>query len=216
MRYSCIKTLYKSYLATRKAASTVIGCAKLRILGRARLGSHVTVAGPIRVKVFPGGKLIIGDDVRFQSGFRYNPVGHECVTGIWVGKGGRLEIESGAGLSAVTIVCLDHVTIGRNTLIGGGTRIYDTDFHALTAEQRRRCNYLDVKKAPVNIGANCFVGGYCTILKGVTIGDGSVIGACSVVTKKVPAGQIWAGNPACYIRDVVQGESPTSSGGDCA
>lgn len=40
------------------------------------------------------------------------------------------------------------------------------------------------------------------MLKGVTIGKGSVIGAGSVVTKMVPAGQVWAGNPARYIRDV--------------
>lgn len=194
-----IKVFYRCYLALCTARDTAIGRAKLWVFGRAVLGAHVTAAGPIRVKVFPGGKLVIGDGVRLQSGFRYNPVGQECVTGIWVGQDGRLDIESGVGLSGTTIVCLEHVTIGRNTLVGGGARIYDTDFHVLDPEQRR-LNPHGVKQAPIRIGSDCFIGGYSTILKGVTIGDGAVIGAGSVVAKDVPAGQIWAGNPARFIR----------------
>lgn len=49
---------------------------------------------------------------------------------------------------------------------------------------------------------NVFIGAKCIILKGVTIGENSVIGAGSVVTKNVPANQIWAGNPAKFIKNV--------------
>lgn len=56
--------------------------------------------------------------------------------------------------------------------------------------------------APVVIGNDVFIGVKCIILKGVTIGDGAIIGAGSVVTKSIPANQIWAGNPAKYIREI--------------
>ena len=52
------------------------------------------------------------------------------------------------------------------------------------------------------IGKRVFVGGHSIILKGVTIGDDAVIGAGSVVAKNVPVGEIWAGNPARFIRKV--------------
>lgn len=44
------------------------------------------------------------------------------------------------------------------------------------------------------------MGAYCIILKGVTIGDNSVIGAGSVVTRDVPANEVWAGNPARFMK----------------
>lgn len=60
----------------------------------------------------------------------------------------------------------------------------------------------DIKSRPVNIGKNVFVGGHVIILKGVTIGDGAIIGAGSVVTKDVPTNEIWAGNPATFVKKV--------------
>lgn len=195
----CLKLTYHLYIRLHKLRSTVVGYLKLVVFGRARIGRGVSVAGLIRVKVFPGGRLIIGDGVRFQSGFRYNPVGSESVTGIWVGPKGTLDIGAEAGMSGTTLVCMEKVTIGRGTLIGGGTRIYDTDFHALTPEKRKN-EPGNIPTKPVVIGSDCFIGGYCMILKGVTIGDGAVVGAGSVVAKDIPAGQIWAGNPARLIR----------------
>lgn len=87
--------------------------------------------------------------------------------------------------------------------MGGGTSIYTTDFHSLDPiirasdedQKYRRC-------ASVVIRDNVFIGAKCIILKGVTIGENSIIGAGSVVTKNVPANQIWAGNPAKYIRNL--------------
>ena len=58
------------------------------------------------------------------------------------------------------------------------------------------------KCAPVVIEDNVFIGARCIILKGVTIGENSVVGAGSVVTKSIPANEIWAGNPAKFIRKI--------------
>lgn len=207
MLLTLARAAYKARLASATAVWTAIGRATLRLLGRACLGRGIRIRGPIRVRVFPGGRVTIGNGVRFQSGFPYNPVGSECVMSLWVGPAGHLEIGAGAGLSGASLVCLESLTIGPRTLIGGGVRIYDTDFHALTPEGRQPGSPQEVRTAPVRIGADCFVGGYSIILKGVTIGDGAVIGAGSVVTRDVPPRQIWAGNPARFIRSL--DEMPT-------
>lgn len=68
------------------------------------------------------------------------------------------------------------------------------------AEERLRRPDRGIKRAPVSIGERAFVGGHSILLKGVTVGPESVIGAGSVVTRSVPAGEIWAGNPASRVR----------------
>jgi acetyltransferase-like isoleucine patch superfamily enzyme len=87
--------------------------------------------------------------------------------------------------------------------IGGGVKIYDTDFHFPDAGIRSGNRDLPHKAtAAVVVKDNAFIGAFSIILKGVTIGENSIIGAGSVVTKSVPDNQIWAGNPAKFIREV--------------
>lgn len=93
-----------------------------------------------------------------------------------------------------------NIKILNNVKIGG-TCIYTSDFHSLNAEIRRSKEDLQQRKtAPVTIGNDVFIGAHCIILKGVSIGDNSIIGAGSVVTKSIPSGEIWAGNPAHFIK----------------
>jgi acetyltransferase-like isoleucine patch superfamily enzyme len=150
------------------------------------------------IAVHPGGKIIIGDSVRLRSGFYFNPVGHSIPNAFWVGQRGHLEICDRVGLSSTTIVCQECISIGEDTYVGGGTRIFDTDFHPLMPEERRK--HQPACTARISIGKQCFIGGFSTILKGVTIGPQSIIGACSVVAKSIPSGEVWAGNPAKFIR----------------
>jgi acetyltransferase-like isoleucine patch superfamily enzyme len=74
--------------------------------------------------------------------------------------------------------------------------ITDTDFHPLDPAGRRYCkDDSRIRCAPVRLEDNVFVGAGSTILKGVTIGRNSVIGAGSIVTKSIPANVVAAGNP---------------------
>jgi acetyltransferase-like isoleucine patch superfamily enzyme len=96
------------------------------------------------------------------------------------------------------------IKIGDNVKIGGGARIYDTDFHSIDPELRinPKTDFINKQKLEVVIEDNVFIGAHATILKGVCIGKNSIIGASSVVTKNIPANEIWAGNPAKFIRNV--------------
>lgn len=90
--------------------------------------------------------------------------------------------------------------IGNHVLIGGGVQIYDNDFHAI--DYRDRGSNEVIKAAPVVIEDYAFIGANTIILKGVNIGKGSVVGAGSVVSKSIPSGEVWAGNPARFIKKI--------------
>ncbi|WP_372934720.1 sugar O-acetyltransferase [Mariniphaga sediminis] len=95
-----------------------------------------------------------------------------------------------------TILDVNKVTIGNDVLIGPSVEIY-TAAHPMDWEERAtRIEY----GKPVTIGNNVWIGGNTTICPGVTIGDRSVIGAGSVVTKDIPEDVVAAGNPARVIR----------------
>jgi maltose O-acetyltransferase len=91
------------------------------------------------------------------------------------------------------------IRIGRAALFGPNVEIFDSDFHDL---DRARRHAGTPAMAPVEIGDEVFVGMGVRILKGATIGDGSVIGAGAVVTGAIPAGVVAAGNPARVIREL--------------
>jgi len=97
----------------------------------------------------------------------------------------------------ITIIAEREVTIGERCLIGDRLTIFDNDAHEIDPSTRTRSYG---KAAPVNIGNNVWIGSVVTILKGVKVGDNSIIAANSVVTKDVPANAIVAGNPAKIIK----------------
>jgi acetyltransferase-like isoleucine patch superfamily enzyme len=172
---------------------------RLRMHG-AQVGRGLRVRGPIRLHCHRTGTIRIGERCRIQSGFAGNAVGGGNRMALWVGRGARLTIGDDAGLSNSTIVCLREVTIGDRVFLGGDSRVYDTDFHSLDAEERARPGNPGARTAPVVIGDRAFIGGHSILLKGVVIGEAAVVGAGSVVRGRVPAGQLWAGNPAGPVR----------------
>lgn len=149
------------------------------------------------------GTLIIGKNFACNNKVTSNSIGliQPCVFNISL-AGSKLEIGDNVGISGSTICASNSVTIGNNVLIGSGCLITDTDAHPIDWRDRREGYNEKTGIAPVKIGNDVFIGARCIILKGVTIGDRSVIGAGSVVVKDVPADCIVAGNPAKIVKDL--------------
>lgn len=162
------------------------------------IGKNNQIIGKVFIR--NKGKFIVGNDCIFRSGVRQNPVGihHQLVFD--VRHKASLIIGNNVGLSNTIISCLDKIVIEDDAMIGGSVQIYDSDHHSINYE--KRMNSEDVKTSPVILKKGCFIGVGSIILKGVTIGEKSIIGAGSVVTKDVPDNEIWAGNPARFIKKV--------------
>jgi acetyltransferase-like isoleucine patch superfamily enzyme len=100
------------------------------------------------------------------------------------------------------------VRIGRHCLLAGGVQVFDMDGHPLDAVRRRAGEPTPTEEIkPVVIGDDVWVGTGSIILKGIRVGDRSVIAARSVVTKDVPPDSVVAGNPAKVIRSLAACES---------
>lgn len=107
------------------------------------------------------------------------------------------------------IVAATQVEIESDVIISWGVTIVDHNSHALAAEDRAddvalwavgKKDWSKVTTSPTLLKRGCWVGFNAIILKGVTIGEGAVVGAGSVVTRDVPAHSVVAGNPAQVIR----------------
>jgi maltose O-acetyltransferase len=98
-----------------------------------------------------------------------------------------------------TIQAVSKVNIGDDVMIGINCMIVDTDGHDLHPDKRMTG---DVKSAPITIENNVVIYYNSVVFKGVTIGENSVIGACSVVTKDIPPNVFAAGSPAKVIRNL--------------
>lgn len=107
------------------------------------------------------------------------------------------EIGKNCKISSHTFIC-EGVTIGDNCFIGHSV-VFINDNHprsvredgSMETEEDWAGRFVETK-----VGNNVSIGSNATILGNITIGDGALIGAGSVVTKNVPAGEVWAGNPA--------------------
>lgn len=163
---------------------------------RVSYGKHVrTYNGWPRLRIDKGARVVFRDNVSMQN---YLNTGWHSRLFIRVLKNGSLSIGSNTGLNSCMIYCSTSISIGSYVNIGGGTRIYDTNFHDIDWQDRRNGGV--GKTAPVSIGNDVFIGTGCIIGKGVSIGDRSVIAAGSVVVKDIPADCIAGGNPCKVIK----------------
>lgn len=201
---SIVRTLCtRGQLGARRvfwATEAVIARQVMRMQGVRVLG-ELTISGlPYIVNL---GEMELGDGVKLTSS-RANPVSGHARTSLVVQRAGTLVVGAGVGMSNCEIYCTHSVEIGAGAIIGGGARIYDTDFHSITAAGRRQSPDRGVRIAPVTIGEECFIGAFATVLKGTTIGARSVIGAGAVVSGNVPPDEVWAGNPARRVKRLAQ------------
>lgn len=126
------------------------------------------------------------------------------------GSEGKIQIGSDCYIgdnSKIWSAC--GITIGDRVLIAHSANIHDNDAHPKSAAQRHKqtvaiCNsgpydLCDVGRAAIVIEDDAWIGFNASILKGVTIGKGAVIGAASVITKDVPTYAVMAGNPARQV-----------------
>ena len=121
-------------------------------------------------------------------------------------KGARIEVGEDSGMTSATISAAVSVKVGRRVLIGAGVMITDNDHHVVEPPKGQSRRYLGLAESRpdhgVVIGDDVFLGARSIVLKGVSIGEGSVIAAGSVVTRNIPAFVLAGGNPCRVIRNL--------------
>lgn len=168
---------------------------------RIKKGRNVKFIGETILRTYSNGKIIIGDNVVFNSSNKKNLVGLTGPTIVCAQCNAEISIGANSGFSSVVINAMDGIRIGENVNIGGNVRIFDHDFHPLDWKDRRLPEKRDnIRKLPVCIGDDVFVGTNAIILKGTRIGDRSIIAAGSVVFGlDIPPDSMVKGNPAQLV-----------------
>ena len=168
-----------------------------RLVGYVRgnvLRLHPAVAGTRRLRAdrLPrirrrsgGGRLVLGSRVRLFPGVAFHLRSPQAQITI----GARTYLNRRTELH-----CDRRITIGDRCAIAWDVQILDSDQHALDGVD---------EPAPVTIGDHVWIGSRVTVLKGVTIGDGAVVAAGSLVVHDVPAGSLVGGVPAAVLRTEV-------------
>jgi acetyltransferase-like isoleucine patch superfamily enzyme len=166
---------------------------------RWRINRHMARAGafiryPVEGEVLEAldsGRLVVGEGTLLEPG---------CW--LTLAPEARIEIGRGCFLNRGTMLAAlerieigDHVMFANNCFVGDSDHRYDDPNRPITEQGF-------VPRGPVRIGSNCWFGVGCVVTGGVQIGDRSVIGANSVVTKDIPAGVIAAGIPARVVRAI--------------
>lgn len=153
---------------------------------RLRVYGSLTISGPGRIE-FGDDVLIIGNAIR---GVCLRTLSRSAV----------IRLDRYAGLNGTSIQCIERIEIGELSNIADAF-ISDTAAHVL-GRNRRQLPVAAAEHAPVRIGRNVWISVQCVVLHGASIGDDSVIGACSLVRKDVPTGVFAAGNPLRIVQSL--------------
>ena len=164
------------------------------------------INGVVYIRLRKTGKLIIGDNFRCVSGHCYNPIARNIRTTFCTEENAIIEIGNNVGISSSSLWAFNKITIGNNVNIGADCIIMDSDAHSLNYKDRRegKLDKLNRKTSSIVIKDDVLIGTRSIILKGVTIGERSIIGAGSVVTCNIPPDEIWAGNPAKCVKKLIK------------
>ncbi len=164
---------------------------------KVKIGHNVRFNGFPVVRRFPDSRITIGNNCLFNSSKNSIIVGlQRPCTFFTLMKGSEIIFGDNSGASGSTIVAVSSIRVGNNVLIGANSTIVDNDFHSSDPSQRTQD---EIPAKPIVIEDNVFLGFNCMILKGVTIGENSVIGANSVVINSIPPNSIAMGNPCKVI-----------------
>lgn len=158
-----------------------------KILRQATFGKRLRIQGKLRIK--GPGKIIFGDDVVCAD--TVTPYTHHPEAIIKVGDGVFL---NGTRFGAAKLIM-----VGSKCILAD-CRIMDTDFHSLRKD--RHSKDAPVEVSPVHIHSNVWIGAEAAVLKGVTIGENSVIGFGAIVTSDIEPNAIAVGNPAKAVRKI--------------
>lgn len=194
-------TRVRAWNLSRRMVAGLSGLVATRI-GRASawlsgvtLGSKCKFYGYTKFQVAANGSTFFGDCCVFRSGSTSNLIGINRPCIFSVGRDATLRVGTNCGFSGTVIGCFSKVTLGNNVRCGANTLITDGDWHL---EDPRAGLPL-----PVLIDDNVWLGVNVTVLKGVVIGENSVIGAGSVVTRSIPPNVVAAGNPCRVVKELV-------------
>ena len=198
-------TLSEKYINLQEWTSGLTGIAMLKLkslLFGVELGEKIKCFGSVHISRSPESQISIGNNVYLISSSErasacaiYSPVKFRTFS-----QTSKIIIEEGVSLNGTSILARSKtVRIGKGTMVAANVVIMDSDFHAVWPPENRPQNPAE-NDADVNIGENVWLGIKSIILKGVTIGDNSVIAAGSIVTKDIPANVLAGGSPARVIR----------------
>lgn len=156
-------------------------------------GKHIRFYGYAKFKRSNEGRIHIGKSCVFRSSGTSNLIGinRPCIITA-LSPASELIIGDNCGFSGTVVGCFDRIVIGNSVRFGANTLITDSDWHPEDPRSSR--------PRPITIEDNVWLGVNVTVLKGVTIGPNTIIGAGSVVTKNIPGNAIAAGNPCRVIK----------------
>lgn len=186
---------YQRFLLRRLKykSSTWFGRLQGRLAGF-KLGTDIRFFGNPYFQKAKSATATIGHRCNFRSSPTSNLIGTNRPCIISVHENANLTIGDDCGFSGTVIGCFKEIVIEDNVRCGANTLITDSDWH------------LDDPRSgsprPIHIHRNVWLGVGVMVLKGVTIGENSIIGAGSVVSKSIPANVIAAGNPCKVIREL--------------
>lgn len=161
---------------------------------------YPVITGRLNIKGL--GEITIGSNVIINSSLNTNPVGLATQTIMFAYQNSKIVIGDNVGISNSLLCAMEQIIIEDDVLLGGGTQIFDNDFHSILYKQRIEKPDTNIKIKPVHVKKGVFIGCNSIIGKGVVIGERSIIAAGSVVVKNIPPDEIWGGNPAVFIKKI--------------
>lgn len=171
-------------------------------------GTRIKLGKGAQIRVARGSRLVLGAHhltgqrctIRLRAGATISACGRvEIMQGskVLIGVGAQLEMGPNSYINYnSTVTCFERISIGSDCAIAWNTNILDANIHELVIDGVPR-----PRSRPITIGHNVWIGTGSSVLSGVTIGDGAVVAAGSVVTSDVPGGCVVGGNPARVIRE---------------